>query len=260
MTDWRDTLPAGLQRSFSDNLADESRAWLELAVDQGIVDVRLHPFDDDNFPVEIFDMVEDWYEDVPHPYPTPDLNVEAKSRRIQESMLTPVVHLDPIATSMACEVARIIVPQGHIGFLQSIEQVLLDQDGNYYATSNEYWGSPYSVLPDVANSRWYITTQPLDAFDGAQFNNQALATFDPYRDLPGSPYSEKFEINGLWYPAHAPTSKIDNWIIPQQTVLRLFFYTPPTVNFKWSAAGRLRAVTQSTFSREAAHNARVTNA
>jgi hypothetical protein len=260
MTDWRDTLPADLRRSFADNIADESRAWLELAVNQGIVDVRLHPFDDDNFPIEIFGMVEDWAEDVQATYPTPDLYVEAKSRKIQESMLTPVLHVTPTTTRMVCEVARIIVPQGHIGFLQNIEQTLHDAAGNYYATSNQYWGSPYSVDPDVAGCRWYLTTQHFDSFDGAQFNNQALAAFDPYRDLPGSPYSEKFEINGIWYPAHAPTSKIDNWLIPQQTVLRLFFYTPPTSNFQWVAGGRLRAVTQSTFSEEAAHNARSTNA
>lgn len=242
---------------FSDQLSDESKRWLHTAIVDGIVDVRLGPFDDDNFPIGLFPLLRGWHDQGLPSKESPELYTDRRSRSFKESVLSRQTHTD-IDEHWAIELARIIVPYGDIGFLECIEQVLADVDGSYYPTSSEFWGNPYSQLSDINNCRWYLKVQPVDTFDGQRINFQSATVIDPYQDLPGAPYAEKFEIDGIWYPAHCGQSRNLKMIIPQDTVLRFYMITPPTILYQWVAAGRLRAFTQSTFSPEAAQNARKT--
>ena len=110
------------------------------------------------------------------------------------------------------------------------------------------------MLPDVDNARWYLT---LDYYDGvlpAPFNHSGATPINS-AILPGLSYPELFEIDALWYPAGANQNL--NLIIPGARMLRFFFLTPPTTTYQWQVRGRLSAFTQSTFSDEAAQNARL---
>lgn len=176
------------------------------------------------------------------------------SRRYQVSSFGPFTNVDTESYYVA-EVARFVVPDGHLGVLKSLEQTLHDSGGAIYPTNQEYWGSPYSVNADINQNRWYLT---IDYFDGTQP--------DPYvalaagailiEHLPGMPYPELNTINGLWYPANCPTSFDLSWIVPSQRVLRFFWVCPPTTNYEWTGGGRLTGFTQSAYSNDTMSNAR----
>lgn len=161
---------------------------------------------------------------------------------------------NPFDGYITAEVARFVVPKGEIGFVEFIEQVVNDVDGNYYPTNQEYWGSPTSVLPDVANIRWWLKLDFYDGVEPPRFNFITPAT--PYGSevAPGLPYNEMAEIDALWYPAHL--NKKIKLIVPGNRMLRFFFYSPPTAIYEWSARGRLSGYTQATYNPEAEQNAR----
>lgn len=255
--DWREKQSERDKERFADQQSDDDKRWLQKAINDGIVDVRLGPFDDDNFPVGLFSLLRGWHDQGPPSFPTPELYADSNSRNFQESILPPATHPD-VTEHWAIELGRLFVPHGSIGFMENLEQVLFDVDGNHFPTSSEYWGSPYSQFPDVSGCRWYLMIEHFDQFDGQRVNFQSATPIDPLRSLPGAPYAEKWEIDGIWYPALSPSARGMKWLIPQNRVLRFFMITPPTTLYRWVAGGRLSACTQSTYSPEAAQNARKT--
>lgn len=234
---------------------EERRAWLNTAVNDGIVDIDPLGYLAD-FPVEIMSIAQRDYQQGPMSAKAVELATDAKSRRHDESRFDPITQPDT-AEHWMVELARIYVSFGEVGFVKSCEQVLYDVDGNVYPSSSEYWGSPYSVHPDIANCRWYLTYDTFGAVaeTPARFNVSQAAPLQISR-LPGAPYPELFEIDGLWYPAHNTASNNLKWIISQDRVLRFFFYSPPTVQYQWRVSGRIRADIQSTYSKQAVDNAR----
>lgn len=246
-----------------DTLTNLSADVLRYAVARGIVDSPIDhilsgilPADElGEVPAEMFDYVTSSPADVINPNEE-NLFEHPKSRRLQETVFAPLDQPDQ-AEFWAVELSRIVVPEGQVGFLDSIEQVLLDSTGDYYPTNAAYWGSPYFVDAEVAACRWYLT---IDFFDGLQplRYNTSGTTLPTISQLPGFPYPDLNTIDGIWYPAHSAASSGLKLIIPGQRMLRFFFVTPPTVNYTWRAAGRLRAFTQSTYSCDSASNARRT--
>jgi len=239
---------------FGPTLADDAATLLDYVVEQGIVDVRITPFNDDVFPFELFVDLPEAYARGVGDSQAYELSTDAKSRRWRESNFEPLTQPN-MAQWWAVELARIVVPFGEVGFVESCEQVLYDVDGNYFPTNSVYWGSPFFADSDVDDCRWYLTIDNISHAGDARFNRTSVAAFDS-TVLPGSPYPDKYEIAGIWYPAHNSSANHLKWIVPHEKVLRFFFFTPPTAIWQWRAAGRLRAYTQSTFSPEAAANAR----
>jgi len=175
-----------------------------------------------------------------------------QSARWQESHLTAQTCV-PSDEYWAVELAQFAVPEGQIGFVRYLEQVVTDTSGSYYPTNVVYWGSPHFVITDVANLRWYLT---LSYFDGQLparhvFNGAAAI---PAHSLPGQPYTDLFEIDGPWYPAH--NNKRLKLPVPGGRVLRFFLITPPTTHYQWIVEGKLSGYTQSTYQLTAMRNAR----
>lgn len=245
-----------------DTLASQSADVMRYAVATGIVDSPIDHILDGiisadtlgEVPAKMFDYVTGSPSDITNPNQE-NLYEHPKSRRLQEVRFAPIDQ--PVqAENWAVELARIVVPEGQVAFLESLEQVLLDFAGDYYPTNREYWGSPIFVDSEVAACRWFLT---LDYFDGLQppRHNVSGATLATISELPGWPYPDLNTIDGIWYPAHSPASHDLKLIIPGQRMLRFFFVTPPTVNYTWRAAGRMRAFIQSTYSSDAADNAKM---
>lgn len=239
-------------------LTGESTDVLRCAVRDGVAETVLRPFTGRAIPDNMFRWVlsqdaKKQNRQNPHDF---NLLQHPKSRRSQISVFDSITHPNYLVDYWAVELAQIAVPHGHVGFLMSLEQVLNDIDGNYYPTNSDYWGSPRFVMPDVDNCRWYLT---LDFYRGNLPPRFEMSSATPLTGsvLPGFPYPELHEIDALWYPAHSAASHQLKLIIPQGRLLRLFFVSPPTVNYRWEVRGRLQAFTQSTYSDEAAENARL---
>lgn len=152
------------------------------------------------------------------------------------------------------EVARFVVPEGSVGFIEYIEQVVNDLQGSYYPTNQEYWGSPTFALGEVSRIRWWLK---LDYFNGVlpirfEYSNPTVFGSEV---APGMPYDGMSEIDALWYPAH--NNKRLKLIIPGARMLRFYYYSPPTVQYEWEVRGRLTGYTQSTYSGESMRNARL---
>lgn len=188
-------------------------------------------------------------------WPNPEsyeLWTHAKTQRWQESHLDPIVH--PVLTNYwAIELAQFSVPDGHIGWVKYIEQVVTDLSGSYYPTNSTFWGSPYYVDPDVDNLRWYFTLSPFYGTLPARFNLVSAAPI-PVHSLPGAPYTELPIIDALWYPAHKRSEL--KLIVPGRYVLRFFMISPPLVTYQWVVSGKLSGYTQSTYQNCAVSNSR----
>lgn len=181
------------------------------------------------------------------------LSTAAQSLRWQVSHFPAQTHPSFATNYWAVELAHFAVPDGQIGFVKTIEQVVNDVDGNYYPTNVSFWGSPQFVDPDVDNLRWYLTLSEYYGWYPPQFALSTVAPI-PVHALPGHPYPDLPEIDGIWYPAHAQRPL--NLLVPGRHVLRLFMISPPTVNFQWQVSGRLSGYTQSSYNDCAVRNAR----
>jgi len=233
----------------------EGSQLLREAIQAGLIEVELYPGPDtyEYKAMELFKARDPSIFDPSNPK-TFELAAHPASQRAQEHYFPPTLQPD-MTFYWGVELARICVPKGEIGLVQSIEQVLYDDQGDYYPTASAYWGSPYSVNTDVRNVIWYLQLEYFDGIQPARFN---LPTAAPITraSLPGYPYPELPTIQGLWYAAQSPLSKT-KLIVPGNRMLRFFAIVPPTVNYRWYATGRLRAYTQITYSAEAAANARL---
>lgn len=235
-------------------LTEESSNVMRNAVSHGVVDTVIHQLSPRSIPAPMFEWVVNERAIEPQNPNTFELQEHPKSLRYHESVMDVATQTD-IGEYYAVELAQFPVPKGRIGFIETIEQVLNDVDGNYYPSNVNFWGSPNFVIPDVDDCRWYLN---LDYYDGTLPTRYALSSASAISStsLPGYPYTELHEIKSLWFPAH--NKKHFKLLVPGQRVLRFFFLTPPTAIYRWQAMGKLRGYTQSTYSKEAALNARLT--
>lgn len=233
---------------------DLSTQMLTGLMQAGAFDTRLYPFDERIFSPAFFE----WFSTLsdrstnpqdPHTF---EVSPSAQSARWQESHLATITH-DLTYRHWAVELARFVVPNGQIGFVKYIEQVVNDTSGSYYPSNVTYWGSPRFVIPDVNNLRWYLTLSYYDGHLPPRYEIDAGAVIPPHA-LPGAPFNDLFEIDALWYPAHS--GKELKLIVPGQSILRMFMISPPTVTYQWEVSGKISGYTQSTYQQAALCNAR----
>jgi hypothetical protein len=162
--------------------------------------------------------------------------------------------------SMFCELARIAIPDGQIGYLRRIDQILQDialykQTWDWMALPCWFFnaGITWYQEPEIDDCRWLLR---IEQFDGRQPPQLVLnnVLFDE-SILPGAPYGELPEWRGFWQRAENPR---DFWsIVPGGSLLRFFVWVPETVKYHWYAQGRLTAQTQSAYCPEAEMAARL---
>lgn len=234
------------------SLVQEGSIALDHAVKNGVVDTAIYPFAN---PIitgllkyagdrrGLHRQDPNTFEPYEHP----------KSTAWQESSFEPKNHA-PQTQFFCTELARFVVPRGQVGFINSIEQSVMDVNGSYYPTNQEYWGSPVSMLTDVNNIRWWLR---LDYYNGsapaAPYVFTSATAFSS-EAAPGLPYPDMATIDALWYPSHL--RKPVKLIIPGMRMLRFFYFSPPTTTYQWKVRGRLTGYTQSTYSLESAVNSR----
>lgn len=229
----------------------EATIVLSAAIRNGVVDTVLHPFSSPLITALMRDTKAKRKDHIQNPN-TFSPYEHPRSTSFQVNSL-PAVTPETKSNYNCAEVARFVVPWGHVGFIEYIEQVLNDVDGNYYPTNMEYWGSPQAVLAEVENIRWWLK---VDYFNGAlptQFVYTDPAVFGA-EVAPGMPYSDMAEVDSIWYPAH--NNKRLKLMIPGGRMLRFYYYSPPLIDFEWKVRGRLTGYTQSIFSTESMVNAR----
>jgi len=232
-------------------LQEESSLVLSNAVKNGVVDTVLHPFQDIAVRALLKDTAQrrSRYEQNPNSF---ELYAHPKSTRWQVSTLPPRTHPD-LSRPACIEVARFVVPDGQIGFVQYIEQSVHDYQGRYYPTNQDYWGSPGFVIDDVANIRWWLK---LDFYNGVlpdQFFYNQNTNFGS-EVAPGVPYQDMSTIDALWYPAHLCNPI--KLMVPGNRMLRMFYYSPALSEYGWVVHGRLSGYVQSTYSDESMENSR----
>lgn len=238
------------------SIDEQASNFLTDMIDADVIDTPFEPFDDRLFYVNYFEWFlkevapnkrswqdRDWF----------DLSTQAQTQRWQEHRFDTVIHPVSGVNYWAVELAQFAVPNGSVGWVRHIEQVVNDVNGGYYPTNVTYWGSPHYMLSDVNNLRWYFTLSEYDGRRPDRFE-LASATPIPIHALPGWPYPDLPEIDGIWYPAHLQRRM--KLIVPRKSVLRFFMITPPTVDYTWQVSGKLSGMTQSTFQDCAVRNSR----
>lgn len=164
--------------------------------------------------------------------------------------------LDPTLNHIV-ELARITVPEGNVGHVESIEQYLADSAGRFYATSSEYWGMPYNETVPITDIVWFLR---LDNYDGTladRYAVNALVMANPRGLLPGQAWPDLPEFNGIWFPANH--RKGFSGTVPSGKQLRFFAWVPPSASevYTWRISGRLVARVQSELCSEALKNTRL---
>lgn len=226
---------------------------LRMMIGMGTIDTVLPPFDERTVTTNYLRWFREQSRRVPRTDPNQhELAVGQKSQRFQSNRLPTRAH-DTVTDYWAVEVARFPVPDGHIGYLTGIEQVVNDVAGNYYPTNVAYWGSPRYVIDDVENLRWYLMLSFYDAEMPPRYELFSTVPIPPHA-LPGMPYTEMCEIDALWYPAHNRQQL--KLLVPESRVLRMFLISPPTTEYQWEVSARLTGYIQSSFSDISVINAR----
>lgn len=241
-------------RSSEQSRQQQASNFLGELINGGFLDTRVSPYDERESRYKYFDwfskikyVKRDWGQEQ-----TYELWQAPQSQRWQESNLDPVV-ITPVADNHAIELAQFAVPDGQLGFVRYLEQVVSDVTGSYYPTNVSHWGSPWFVISDVNNLRWYLTLSYFDGILPARHIVNSTTPIPPH-SLPGQPYTDLFEIGGIWYPAH--NNKRLKLLVPGGRVLRLFLITPPLTTYQWIVEGKLSGYTQSTYQLAALRNAR----
>jgi len=237
-----------------------SCALMQFAVREGIVsdyglsEILQEPIPTGEVPADIFDVVRETAERAGVNETHYELYSAAKTRQHQESALPPVTNPDE-TQAFAVELARIAVPEGHIGFVTNISQVVYDEQGDVYPSGAAFWGSPYSIDAEIASCRWFFTIEYFDGVLPPRFQVNSLNPIT-FADLPGTPWREMPTIDAMWYPAHNVAGQNLKLLVPTARILRFFFSCQTTGNYNFTAAGKLSGFTQTVLSDDSAENAR----
>jgi len=236
------------------HLTNESSKYLSELIRIGVVDPVLSPCDARTITPGFFRWFRTLRERPGHAWDkeTMQLWPSSQSTRWQEHRFTTAAH-DTVTDYWAIELARFAVPQGQIGYIKYIEQVVNDVDGSYWPTNVAYWGSPRFVISDVENLRWYLNISRFPGFFPPRYELFSAVPI-PAHALPGSPYPDLPEIDAIWYPAHA--GKDMKLIVPGAHMLRFYLISPPTTVYQWEVSGKLSGFTQSSYQPCAKSNSR----
>ena len=168
-----------------------------------------------------------------------------QTRRFQQSRApseTPLVQPVPGSPWMV-ELARYPVPVGSVGVIKSFEQYL-SQDQTVFSTSDQ-WGNPFPTV-DV---RWFLRLSQVHRIGSPWINVSGASAIVDY--LPGNPYDDLAETNGLWFPAGSSTSANIHLPIPGGQFLRLIAILPSAAGEPVNIFGRLYGSTQLELNDEA---------
>lgn len=127
--------------------------------------------------------------------------------------VVPSVQTDP-AQNWMIEIARLPVPYGSVGILKSFEQYV--SQGDNVLTGSENWGNPF---PSSVSIRWFLRLSSLSKVGGSWINSSGGSAISDY--LPGTPYDDLPQSDGVWFPASSSASSNIHLPIPGGQVLRL---------------------------------------
>jgi hypothetical protein len=162
------------------------------------------------------------------------------------------------------ELARFIVPDGHVGVVKGIDQYLAAQwdipDGvdAFVWSQNSRWGVPGAWYADLAAGSPIITDLGVWHF---RLHNITQRGLPPWYDatgpapLPDLPYTDFPFDSQLWFPAGSASSQNVHLIIPAGHVLRVL-YVAPEQDARFEAACKLRGFVQSDRTPESSLNVR----
>jgi len=191
------------------------------------------------------------------PFVSLQQNPEALRTQIHTFGRTPA-DLDMKGTDHIQELARITVPPDNIGYLTNIEQYIADRDGGMYPSRAQYWGMPYHETVDYDEIVWIFRLESYLSIAPTRFTYTGVAPLANYESvLPGRPFSDLPQFNGLWYPATKRNAFCA--IIPEGHILRLYAYLPGSdlPIYNWRVACKLTAYLQSSLCDEAHTNSRI---
>ncbi len=239
-------------------LDDESCETLRSAIRQGIVDPILRLPDIDP---RMFRHLENAQALASRQGPKPSQSNPLQnplSRRYREHTFYPPIGQQGVPgawQSLLCELARIAVPDGEVGYLRRIDQEISDMvlykatfDWMALPTWLLNWGINWFDEAEIDECRWFLR---LEQFEGVLPARIVLNNVTPFNEsmLPGRPYEELPEWRGFWHKSDNPR---DFWsIIPGGHLLRFLVWVPPTSTYHWHVHGRLTALTQSAYCQEA---------
>ena len=143
----------------------EATEVLECAIKSRVIDVSI-PWESQAMrAIRALDTVKDSL--------APYLNIDQNSQALR-----PQIHTfgrSPLFESNEdhlIELARVVVPEMQIGYLDNIEQYLADVNGQFYATESQYWGRPYNETIPINDINWLFR---IEDFHGLQHQNLQLA-------------------------------------------------------------------------------------
>lgn len=157
------------------------------------------------------------------------------------------------------ELARFIVPHGHVGVIKAFEQYLAqreeDQLPAFVYTQNARWGIPgpwhTGLTNEIADSGiWHFRLRSLGNASPAWFDVIGASSH-----LPDHAYGDHPQEFDLWWPAGSAASQNMHWVIPGGHMLRVIYHSPEQA-VRLEVAAKLKGWVQSDRTAEAAQNIR----
>jgi hypothetical protein len=135
------------------------------------------------------------------------------------------------------ELARHVVPLGHVGVVKSFEQVLDHPaiEGSLYFTASSNWGRPY-ILPAGVTVRWLWR---LDEYNGT--SPPWISTLNPApQDYPGISHWDCPNMEDIWFPAGSPPSQNFHLLTTGGYCLRVLALIETTSDYALSVSAKIR--------------------
>lgn len=161
-----------------------------------------------------------------------------QTRRYKQSRapsINAVVQSNPGVDWMV-ELARYPVPFGSVGIIKSFEQYLSEEETIHSVSSA--WGNPFPSVP----VRWFFRLSPVSRASAAWIDVSGASAIVDY--LPGIPYNDFSDSNGLWFPAGSSSSANIHLVIPGAHVLRVIAIVSSSSQTAVSIAAKMTGTTQ----------------
>jgi len=252
--------------AFVNNRA-ASQIVLREMIDLGLVDAQIGALDyDPLISVEALEWADRQFRNtgVPNTADLGHAGASPKSLHFQSHSRGKKVHDGTAGVSSAfaawtVELARFVVPRGHVGVIKGFEQYLAQQSIEqlpvYIYTQNSRWGVPGPWLTGVAGTitddgTWHFRLRNVGRTKPAWFE-----AYGPLFAMPDLPYTDFAKEAGLWWPAGSAASQNIHLLIPAGYMLRVF-YAAPEQAVRLQVAAKLKGFIQTNRSVEMAHNLR----
>lgn len=161
-----------------------------------------------------------------------------QTRRYKQSRgpsINAVVQSNPGVDWMV-ELARYPVPFGSVGIIKSFEQYLSQGETIHSVSSS--WGDPFPTV----SVRWFLRLSPMSRVAVAWIDVSGASAIVDY--LPGTPYEDLSDTNGLWFPAGSSSAANIHLVIPGDSVLRLIALVSSSSQDAVNIAAKLTGSTQ----------------